>query len=320
MLEDFRLRVFLTVAEQGSFTGAARQLGISQPAVSQNVTTLEKLVGTTLFTRAKGDIYLTAEGRAFREYASRILYWYDAADAMFGTEGRMTVNRPVRIAADPVAASYLIPRALAALHAAHPELGFSIEPYVEHETMAESVFEPVEDPAADGIPGKHFGKPQDADVEITVAPSPETMDFEGESRLVGVMDAAVVASPLNRSIAKAAVAEGSKPFSTIAGVHVSNNFAIWQPYVPFLTPDLEARVAIKSASVELIKTLVRSSDRLVGIVPQAAVRDEIAAGTLLQMPVRLPDFAFDIHFNPLPEFAGKTVCQLLQQTLQENLR
>ena len=50
------------------------------------------------------------------------------------------------------------------------------------------------------------------------------------------------------------------------------------------------------------------------------LRDEIAAGTLLQMPVRLPDFAFDIHFNPLPEFAGKTVCQLLQQTLQENLK
>ena len=92
MLEDFRLRVFLTVAETGSFTGAARQLGISQPAVSQNITTLEKQVGATLFTRAKGDIYLTAEGRAFREYAARILYWYDAADAMFGAEGRMTFD------------------------------------------------------------------------------------------------------------------------------------------------------------------------------------------------------------------------------------
>ena len=73
MLEDFRLRVFLTVAETGSFTGAAKQLGISQPAVSQNITALEKLVGTTWFSRLKGDITLTAEGRAFREYAARIL-------------------------------------------------------------------------------------------------------------------------------------------------------------------------------------------------------------------------------------------------------
>ena len=239
---------------------------------------------------------------------------------MFGAEGRMTVNRPVRIAADPVAASYLIPRALASLHAAHPEVGFSIEPFVAHEAVAESVFEPVEEPASEEVPGNHFGKPQDADVEITVAPSPKTMDFEGESRLVGVMEAAVVASPLNRSMAKAALAEGAKPFSTIAGVHVSNSFAVWQPYTPFLTPDLEARVTIHSSSIELIKTLVRSSDRLVGILPLAAVREDIAAGGLIQMPVRLPDFTFDIHFNALPEFAGKTICQLLRQSLQESLK
>lgn len=319
MLEDFRLRVFLTVAETGSFTVAARQLGISQPAVSQNITTLEKQVGATLFTRAKGDIYLTAEGRAFREYAARILYWYDAADAMFGAEGKMTVNRPVRIAADPVAASYLIPRALGSLHAAHPELGFTVEPYQEREILPDSVFEPVSDPDPD-VPGSHFGKPQDADVEITVTPSPQTMDFEGESRLVGVMDAIVIASALNRSVAKAAYAEGAKPFSTIAGVHVSNSFAVWDRYLPFLTPDLASRACVQSSSLELIKTLVRNSDRLVGILPRAAVREELLSGALLQMPVSLPDFAFDIHFNPLPEFAGKTVCQLLRQSLQESLK
>ena len=319
MLEDFRLRVFLAVAENGSFTAAARQVGISQSAVSQNITTLEKLVGTTLFTRAKGEVFLTAKGRAFREYASRILYWYDAADAMFGAEGRLTLNRPVRVAADPIVASYLLPKALASLHATHPEWGFSIGPFTEREEVAESVFEPVAEPAVDGIPGKHFGKPQDADVEITVTPSPETMDFEGESKLIGVMDAVVVASPLNRSVARAAVAEGIKPFSTIAGIHVSNGFAIWQRYAPLLPPDLESRVSIKSSSSELIKTIVRNSDRLVGILPWCAVRDEVAAGTLLQMPVRLPDFAFDIHFNALPEFSGKTVCQLLEQTLRESV-
>ena len=37
MLDDFRLRVFLMVAAEGSFTRAAQHLGITQPAVSQNV-------------------------------------------------------------------------------------------------------------------------------------------------------------------------------------------------------------------------------------------------------------------------------------------
>ena len=42
MLEDFRLKVFLTVESEGSFTKAARNLGISQPAVSQNIAELER--------------------------------------------------------------------------------------------------------------------------------------------------------------------------------------------------------------------------------------------------------------------------------------
>ena len=42
MIEDSRLKVFLAVAREGSFTIAARKLGISQPAVSQNVAELEK--------------------------------------------------------------------------------------------------------------------------------------------------------------------------------------------------------------------------------------------------------------------------------------
>ena len=37
VLEDFRLRIFMAVAEKGSFTLAAKALGVSQPAVSQNI-------------------------------------------------------------------------------------------------------------------------------------------------------------------------------------------------------------------------------------------------------------------------------------------
>ena len=41
MLEDFKIKVFVTVASTGSFTKAGELLGISQPAVSQNVAELE---------------------------------------------------------------------------------------------------------------------------------------------------------------------------------------------------------------------------------------------------------------------------------------
>lgn len=88
MLEDFRLRVFVSVAQFGSFTEAARQLGVSQPAVSQNIAELEKLAGEALMTRSRGSIALTDKGRLFLEYARKILYWYERADAVVirGTE------------------------------------------------------------------------------------------------------------------------------------------------------------------------------------------------------------------------------------------
>ena len=82
MIEDFRLRVFLKVAECGSFTDAARSLGVSQPAVSQNIAQLELAVGEPLFDRARGSVTLTERGRLFLDYARRILYWYERLDAV----------------------------------------------------------------------------------------------------------------------------------------------------------------------------------------------------------------------------------------------
>lgn len=319
MLEDFRLKIFLKVSETGSFTLAAKELGISQPAVSQSMTALEKSIGTQLLTRARGEVYLTEEGVAFKEYAIRILYWYDAAQAMFGPEGKVTVNRPVRIAADPVVASYLLPRTLSAIYASHPEIGFIIGDIKASDGFSDNMFESNDHgTVSTDVPGSHFGRPEDADVEISMAPSPETMDFEGESRLVGVIDAVVVCSPMNRSIAYAADAE-VKPFSTLAGVHVSNRFAVWKDYYPLLTPDLRSRVAVTSNSIEAIKTMVAASDSLVGIIPVISVREELKERKLLQLPVPLPDFSFDCHFNPLPEFASKTICKLLIETIKSTI-
>ena len=48
MFEDFRLKVFLAVAKEGSFTNAAKSLGVSQPAVSQNIAEIEKGIGVKL--------------------------------------------------------------------------------------------------------------------------------------------------------------------------------------------------------------------------------------------------------------------------------
>ena len=76
MFEDFRLRIFLTVAQEGGFTKASYALGITQPSVSQNVAELEKQLGAKLFERQRTEVVLTPAGRIFKDYAERMLQMY----------------------------------------------------------------------------------------------------------------------------------------------------------------------------------------------------------------------------------------------------
>ena len=74
MIEDFRLKVFETVAELGSFTAAARKLGISQPAISNHINELEKQMQTKLVARSRAVVSLTENGRKFLSYVHQILH------------------------------------------------------------------------------------------------------------------------------------------------------------------------------------------------------------------------------------------------------
>ncbi|MEL7257354.1 MAG: LysR family transcriptional regulator [Pseudomonadota bacterium] len=60
-----QIRAFSLVAQEGSFSAAARRLGLSQSAVTQHVSHLESLIGTHLFVRTHGGVELTRTGRDF---------------------------------------------------------------------------------------------------------------------------------------------------------------------------------------------------------------------------------------------------------------
>ena len=92
MLDDFRLRIFKTLAREGSFTKAASKLQISQPAVSQNIAELEKMLSQTLFERQRGAVLLTKEGEIFMKYADKILESYEEADSAFTAIAPTTVS------------------------------------------------------------------------------------------------------------------------------------------------------------------------------------------------------------------------------------
>lgn len=78
-----KLHIFKIVAKYQSFTKAAEQLHLSQPAVSKAIKNLESDYNTTLFIRKRNSIELTVEGKSFLVYANKILALYNEMDEKF---------------------------------------------------------------------------------------------------------------------------------------------------------------------------------------------------------------------------------------------
>ncbi|NUR08361.1 MAG: LysR family transcriptional regulator [Nocardioidaceae bacterium] len=79
MLSLHQLRCFLSAYEHGSLTAAAEQLGYAQPSVSEQIRTLERSLGTDLFTRVGRGVVPTATAEELRPYAERALAAVDDA-------------------------------------------------------------------------------------------------------------------------------------------------------------------------------------------------------------------------------------------------
>lgn len=80
-MELEQLRVFAAVADEGSFTGAARRMYISHSTVSRTVTALEEELGVRLVERDNRFIALTKAGAVLREEAEHLLSVADTAAA-----------------------------------------------------------------------------------------------------------------------------------------------------------------------------------------------------------------------------------------------
>ncbi|WP_329412787.1 LysR family transcriptional regulator [Streptomyces sp. NBC_00704] len=126
MIEARHLRVLRAVAATGSFSAAGRELGCTQPAVSQQMKALEASVGTPLLVRSGRETRLTQAGEALVRHAVGILSGLTAAEEEVAAIAGLRAGR-VRLVSFPSGSSALVPTALAALRAAHPGTRVSLE-------------------------------------------------------------------------------------------------------------------------------------------------------------------------------------------------
>jgi DNA-binding transcriptional LysR family regulator len=120
-MADRRLQVFYTVAKQLSFTKAAEQLFMTQPAVTFQVKQLEEHFNTRLFERSHGRIALTPAGRIVVEYAERILTMSEEMDTRVA-DLTGVVAGPLLLGASTTIAEFILPQILGEFKARHPEV------------------------------------------------------------------------------------------------------------------------------------------------------------------------------------------------------
>lgn len=121
----FRYKVFLAVADKLSFTKAAQELYISQPAVSKHISELEKEFQLTLFRRERGQISLTREGEALKQKAMKLM----ACNKELEDEMRLlrgVVDGELRLGASSTIAQYVIAPMLARFKEMFPQLGIKL--------------------------------------------------------------------------------------------------------------------------------------------------------------------------------------------------
>jgi len=120
-----RMAILATVVESGSMRQAARELGLTPSAVSQQIRQLERETGVTLLRRSTRRLALTDAGEAFYEGCSAMLIAARAAHERLASlqdsvTGELSISAPVGFAAAHLT------RALAPLLAAHPALSLRL--------------------------------------------------------------------------------------------------------------------------------------------------------------------------------------------------
>ena len=107
-----QLRYFIKIVEHGSFTRAARNCSVSQPALSQQIAKLEKELGQPLFERQGRSIRITPAGQVLCKQAEKILQLVDDVKRQITDDGQ---SGRIGISAIPTIGPYLLPRLLRTL-------------------------------------------------------------------------------------------------------------------------------------------------------------------------------------------------------------
>ena len=260
-MDLLHLEHFLAVVEEGTFTRAAQRMNRTQPAISQSIRRLEEEIGAPLFARDVHDLTLTESGRVLADYARRLLTMRDDAIRQVSELRTMKAGR-LTIAAHESAAVYLLPGPLRHYLRRFPNIKVSIQ----RSRLSE-------------IPRLVM------DREVDVGFVKEEPAFhELHSVEVHADEMMLIASPRHPLAQRTAVRLSDLASEQFVLHHqcLATADRILQLFEQHAT---RCHVVAELWSFENVKTFVREQVGL-AFVPGITVRQELADGSLIHVPVR----------------------------------
>lgn len=126
-LDSRQLRAFYVISKKRSFTLAAKELFLSQSAVSHSMKALEQEVGCRLLDRVGKKVFLTQAGEQLLVYAEKILTDMESARSSLKHLGKWRSSR-IRVGASIMACQYILPTVLREFKESFPSCSIMIEP------------------------------------------------------------------------------------------------------------------------------------------------------------------------------------------------
>lgn len=126
-LDTRQLRAFVTLARRGSFTMAAKELHLSQSAVSHSMKALETDLGCRLFDRMSKKVLLTQAGEQLLHHADKILLEMALARETINQLGKWGRGR-LRVGASTTACQYILPEVLNEFKKSYPHALITVQP------------------------------------------------------------------------------------------------------------------------------------------------------------------------------------------------
>lgn len=268
---DFRLMVFQSVARNLSFTKAANELFITQPAISKHIKELESEFGVKLFDRVGNKIHLTKAGDTLLSYTAPILSLHQEVKFKLsqlsgGLEGNL------RIGASTTIAQYVIPPVLAKFHERHPDIRLSLlngnTEYIEKQLLNNEIDLGIVE-----------GEPTNSDIQYAPFLNDELIVFT---------------SSQNRIITNPVSHEEFIKLPLVLRERGSGTLEIIEKRLKLhqISPK-QLNVLLFLGSTEAIKSYVKTGSG-VGIVSKFAIEQELSNNIFRQLII--PELKFDRQF------------------------